>query len=596
MIDEQLVKQAVGSPLYNSKKIPFCITTYTLRFAYVNEAFCKLTGYSSNELVGRSVGILLEKNKLITAYTEFLYYLQHHENKRETWQVKVKSGKLIICKIENSTVKIGNKKYSLTLTLDHTAEQENLGLAQANEEKYRHLTENLPHIIWTNDKTGKPVYMNKVALKYFGKSESDFELWNWMHHINADDAIELEKEWKLASDLNNPVQKELRLKTASGNYKWFQIILFPQIDEQNDTRTWTAIATDIDDRVKAEQKLEKANTRLRSLINASPVPIYSINKNGIVKEFWNPSAERIFGWQKEEVIGNFLPLVTDEYIQEFQSFLKQIRTDGQISIVAKRKNKSGDELILDVHGGCIYDENGDIDELMVTLLDITEIEQQKNHLQESLAEKRTLLQEIHHRVKNNLAIVVSLLQLQVYQSSNQAEKNKLLDAQNRVMSIAMVHELLYSSDEFNKVDLKVYYDQLIKSIKANMPVQTRGVQHELDISLENLNINQAIPLGLLINELLTNSLKYAFPADSNDNCIKLSIHPQGKTIYVNYADNGVGFDLAEGKFTSGLGFKIIESLLTQLDAKSEMDAKNGFSLQFEFTNQLLDQEHSMFVN
>ncbi|MBO6793934.1 MAG: PAS domain S-box protein [Balneolaceae bacterium] len=592
MIDEQLVKQAVGGPLFNSKSIPFCITTRALRFAYVNDAFCEFTGYDNSELVGKSISLLLGKSKMATAFNELLYFLKYHQNKRKVWSVKDKHGSTLVSKVETSEIEIGGKKYMLTITIDSTAEQTNLGLAEATEVKYKQLTENLPHIIWSNDANGKPVYMNKVALKYFGKSEEDFEQWDWLQFFDIEDARVLENEWDVASHLQNPVQKVLRIKNNSGRYKWFQIILLPQFDDNDESTTWTAIATDVDDRIKTEQKLEKANRRLRSLIDASPIPIYSIDKKGLVKEFWNPSAERIFGWKKEEVIGNFIPLASEEYIEEYNGFMKQIQRDGHISVVTKRKNKFGKELIIDVHGGCIYDENGDIDELMVTLLDITEIEQQKDHLRESLAEKNTLLQEIHHRVKNNLAIVVSLLQLQVYQSTNEAEKSKLLDAQNRVMSIAMIHELLYSSEEFNKVDLKAYYDQLIRSIKANMQVQTRRVQHELDITLENLNINQAIPLGLLINELLTNSLKYAFPKNTDANIIKLAIHPYDKSIHVEYEDNGVGFDMSEGEFSTGLGFKIIESLLTQLEAESEMDTKNGFRLKFSFTNKLQDTEHS----
>lgn len=586
MVDEKLVEQAIGSPLYNSKNIPFCITTQGLHFVFVNDAFCKISGYSKEELLNKSISILLGPKKMAAAFNEFFHFLKYRKNKKLVWRVTGKNGKTLVAKIEVMNLKIDGKNYTLTIALDHTEITESKGLAESSEEKYRSLTENLPHIIWTNDVTGKPVYMNKVALKYFGKTSDDFEAWNWLDHFDIEEARELEKEWDIASSLENPVQKIIRIKNKNGHYKWFQVILFPQYDDQNETTTWTAIATDIDDRIKAERKLEKANSRLRSLINASPIPIYSLDTNGHVKDFWNPAAERILGWKKEEVLGKITPLATAKYYEDFEKNLRLIKEQGQFKGIAKREIKDGSEVAIEVHSGCIYNNDREIEEIIILLLDITQQEAQKIHLQDSLAEKKTLLQEIHHRVKNNLSIVVSLLQLQVFRSVNEAEKSKLMDAQNRVMSIAMVHELLYSTDEFSKVDLKAYYDQLINSIATNMQIQTRGVLHELDITLENLNINQAIPLGLLINELITNSLKYAFPTISEESRIKLSIHPDGKNILVHYMDNGIGFNADDDSFTTGLGFQIIKSLLIQLDAKYEMNTKDGFELDMCFENHL----------
>ena len=136
-----------------------------------------------------------------------------------------------------------------------------------------------------------------------------------------------------------------------------------------------------------------------------------------------------------------------------------------------------EEITVDATGGAIHDEFGNIEEVIVTMMDISELIDHRRQLQESLKEKNTLLQEIHHRVKNNLAIIASLLQLQVYQSHSNDEKAKLMDAQNRVKSIAMVHELLYSTEEFNKIDLSEYYERLLLSVKGNVPVSKNFGTH-----------------------------------------------------------------------------------------------------------------------
>ncbi|MGB0346494.1 MAG: PAS domain-containing sensor histidine kinase [Balneolaceae bacterium] len=595
MLDEKVVEDAIGRPLYLSKNIPVCITSSSLKFEYVNDIFCEIAGYSRDELLGKSIAKLIGPKQLIDAFKEFYFFSLHGKNEKKIWRVKNKKGKTIVSKIEVVSIVIEGNKYNLTFAIDYTEFDKNKELVQATEEKYKLLAETMPHFVWTNDGTGKPIYMNKVAKKYFGKTEEEFDDWDWLDHFDIEEAREFEREWEMASQMKNPVQRVSRIKNYDGEFKWFQIVLYPQLNEFDETVSWTAIATDIDDRIKAEQKLSTANKRLRSLIDASPIPIYSIDDSGIIKDFWNPAAEKIMGWKREEVIGKFLPHVREEHIEEFNEVMDITRDQGWLSRVVKRKDKDDNDIIIDINSGCVYDDHGNIEEIMVTLLDITELEQKKIHLEESLNEKKTLLQEIHHRVKNNLAIVVSLLQLQVYQTKSEKEKNKLLDAQNRVMSIAMVHELLYSTEEFSKVDLRTYYDQLIETIKANMFTGTKGVKHELDIGLESLNITQAIPLGLLVNELVTNSLKYAFPKESEENSIRLSIHADGNQIKVDFIDNGVGFDMSEDSFKTGLGFKIMDSLLSQLDSTYQMVSTDGFNLSFTFQNILEVEEQTELI-
>jgi PAS domain S-box-containing protein len=588
MLDEKLVEQAVGIPLYRSKNIPFCITSSSLKFEYVNESFCEISGFNKIELIGKSIVRLIGPTQLLDAVKEQYFFSRHGKNNKNIWRVKTKKGKTIVSQIESFAITVEGKKYTLTFALDYTEFDKSKFLVQASEEKYRLLTETMPHIVWTNDNSGKPIFMNQVAKKYFGKDEGDFENWDWLEFFDIQDARELENEWDFASQMMNPVQNISRIKKYNGDYKWFQIVLYPQSNDFEETVSWTAIATDIDDRIKAEHKLTQSNKRLRSLIDASPIPIYTIDQEGTITDLWNPAAERILGWKKDEVIGKKTPMSTGEFYADYKKNISAIKNSGQLSVITNRKTKNGSDITIEINSGCIYDDKGNIEEIMITLLDLTELEQKKIHLEESLNEKKTLLQEIHHRVKNNLAIVVSLLQLQVYQSSSKKEKNKLLDAQNRVMSIAMVHELLYSTEEFSKVDLNAYYDQLINTIKANMFICTKDVQHELYIGIESLNITQAIPLGLLVNELVTNSLKYAFPSESEENCIRLDIQSDGTLIKVKYSDNGVGFD-ASKDISTGLGFRIIDSLLQQLDSKYHMDSRDGFSLEFTFRDLLLEE-------
>ena len=161
-----------------------------------------------------------------------------------------------------------------------------------------------------------------------------------------------------------------------------------------------------------------------------------------------------------------------------------------------------------------------------------------------------------------------------------------MDAQNRIKSIAMVHELLYSTEEFSKVKLGTYYERLIDSISGNMDMKSQEIAKNLDIQIESLNITQAIPLGLLINELVTNSIKYAFPEPQPDCQINLSISRKDRLVSVEYTDNGVGFSMSSPSFKAGLGFQIMDSLLQQLEATYELEPHDGFTIRFTFPEEI----------
>jgi two-component sensor histidine kinase len=186
---------------------------------------------------------------------------------------------------------------------------------------------------------------------------------------------------------------------------------------------------------------------------------------------------------------------------------------------------------------------------------------------QSLKEKDTLLAEIQHRVKNNLAIITGLLNLQTEKAPCDESRLLMIESRNRVMSISMVHERLYKKENLSKINLKQYLSELVQELIKSFPVHISQIKVVEDLEKIELELTKAVPVGLIINEALTNSLKHAFNSNSNNPIITIKMQIIYDRIHLSLKDNGLGFnDIANRKDTS-LGLSLIESLCDQIDAQ-----------------------------
>lgn len=210
-----------------------------------------------------------------------------------------------------------------------------------------------------------------------------------------------------------------------------------------------------------------------------------------------------------------------------------------------------------------------------------ELEKNEGVIRESLHEKSVLLQEIHHRVKNNLAVVSGLLSLQSYHIEDPQLKHILGKNTNRILSIAKVHEMLYESRDFNNIPFESYIKELSDIIISSMNQEDKMIAFNTDISVKQLNINHGVPLGIIFNELITNSVKYGF-TKMEGNEITIQVKEEGDSVKVVYRDNGIGIKDFEAATHKSLGFTLIDSLLTQIEAESFYETDNQFKLTFTF--------------
>lgn len=208
---------------------------------------------------------------------------------------------------------------------------------------------------------------------------------------------------------------------------------------------------------------------------------------------------------------------------------------------------------------------------------------QRKALQASLDEQKTLLAELNHRVKNNLAIIVSLLNLKRESSENTETREALNECRNRVMSMALVHQKMYQSESKNDIRIQPYIKELVNEIKNSLQIK-KEIDIHTNIEDVKLNIATAIPLGLILNELITNSFKHAFH-DNTKPEIKIQLQPthQAGGIKLIVKDNGKGFGIQEEKIPDGLGLILIKSLCEQIDGTHAFTQNNGLEFSLVFT-------------
>jgi two-component sensor histidine kinase len=236
----------------------------------------------------------------------------------------------------------------------------------------------------------------------------------------------------------------------------------------------------------------------------------------------------------------------------------------------------GSEFPIEIGLNPINTEDGVM--VLASIIDITERRRAQQRLEDTLLEKTVLLNEVHHRVKNNLQVITSLLSLQADYAADPRLRAILAESCGRVKAMALTHQLLYERKDYSKLDLGDYLDRLIQSIRATYRAAEGRINLHLALPPESvhLDLERTIPCGLLVNELVTNSFKHAFP---NERCGEISIElvdGEDEHIHVSVADDGVGLppesELAKG---SSLGLQLVQLFVEQLHGVLEIKRESG---------------------
>lgn len=332
--------------------------------------------------------------------------------------------------------------------------------------------------------------------------------------------------------------------------------------------------TDVTKRKNAEKALINSESKYRSVIeNIQDVFYRSDNQGNLVMV--SPSVRQLLGYEVEESLNK--PIAETFYVnsQDRLDFLRELEKEGSIqNYEVTLKRKDGSVIPVETSSHYYYDEEGKVLGIEGIFRDITERKEAENQLKNSLKEKEILLKEIHHRVKNNMQIVYSLLSLQSECIEDPRYKTIFIENQNRVKSISVIHEKLYLSPDFSNIDFTEYLNSLIIEIFISYGVDMEKIK--VDVKNHNLKMGMdtAIPCGLILNELITNSIRHAFPYGKGLITIDLQLI-NGRYVLI-FSDDGVGIapeiDFHKSKT---LGLQLIKTLVKQLEGTIELDTRNG---------------------
>ena len=328
-------------------------------------------------------------------------------------------------------------------------------------------------------------------------------------------------------------------------------------------------------RRRAEARLEDSEARFHRIFDLSndAILLLDLDLNELVDA--NPRACGLLEYTREELLGMPVSVVFRGDITPLQAFALSVVDDGHGWVEELRcLTRTGRALTVELSASVIEIEERSC--LIAHMRDVTRRQQAQAEILSSLHEKEVLLREIHHRVKNNLQIVTSLLDLQAGQVGGEATRQRFEECRNRVRSIALIHEQLYRGHDQTGLDVREYLKLLTEQVLRAHGVAGNRIGLELKVGVTHLDVDTAVPCGLIVNELMTNALKYAFP-DGRTGRIAVSLDREGgEVLRLTVGDDGVGFpDDVDFRASPSLGLRLVDSLVTQLRGRLDLEPANG---------------------
>lgn len=440
---------------------------------------------------------------------------------------------------------------------------------------------------------GTVIEANRAPLEAAGIALADVrgkKIWDtyWWSHDEAErERVRAAVERAARGEVS---RYDLQVRMRGDSRMAIDFMIAPMQNEKGIVTHLVPSAIDVSDRKLSEQALRLSEARFRQVVEAAPDGLAMVDGNGCMA-LVNGGMERLFGYSRDELLGQPIEkLIPARYLPNHPRLRTQYMQSPSTRDMAGRKElyalrKDGTEFPAEIGLNAMTVDGQNY--VLATVFDVTRRRADQQAIENALTEKTALLDEVHHRVKNNLQVISSLLSLQSRHAPPEVAA-QLAESQGRVKAMALIHQLLYERHDFSRVDLGSYLNRLCNLLRESLSLQRGRINIQLQVPISEeplfMDLQRAVPCGLLVNELVTNALKHAFPGEARGTVtIRLELGADGRGAII-VADDGVGLptDVELGRSKS-LGFQLVPLLVEQLggDLKLSRDAPGTrFELRF----------------
>ena len=560
-----------------------------------NDAAKNIFGYSDDELLKidiedlyKSKAELVEVINLVKKQGNFIGEVDNKRKNGQIFKAFISASQLINDK--------GETFGFMTVSRDITKEKEAEEILKTSENRFAALFMQAPFSIEIFDAKGYHVKVNKQFESIFEFTINDSKKNKYNVHLDKElRDIGIYPYFKKGFEGESSFIPATKTYIKKGNKEkeiWLSRFVYPIINNQKITEVIVIHINETEKKIR-ERKLQEQTAKINAIIENSSHKIWTLNKN-----FELTSFNKNFYHLMKKLLGikiyNGLNIKTitkkatkQEFFETITSVYKNAFNNNSEYFEAPFLDLEKNKIWLEIYLSPIILENGEIEEISCIAQDITEKKQSEYKLKASLNEKEVLLKEVHHRVKNNLQVISSILNLQTAYVKDKNTLNIIKESQNRVKTMAFIHQTLYQTEDFSKINFSNYIQNLTKNLVHSYRITNKKIDVKFNIQKGIfLDLDFAIPCGLIINELISNALKYAFSDDViKKGIITVTLKNTENNILLSVKDNGKGlpekFDINN---TNSLGLQLVSSLIGQLNAKFDIHSEENkiteFKLQF----------------
>ncbi|MTJ49836.1 PAS domain S-box protein [Dolichospermum sp. UHCC 0259] len=454
-----------------------------------------------------------------------------------------------------------------------------------SQEYLRQITENIDSVFWIESlETGQILYVSPAYQKIWGYSCRELyqSPYKWLDSIHPEDLPQIMAA--LSKKINGEYNEQYRIIRSDGEIRWIYDRAFPICDQEGNIYRIAGIAEDITQQKQIEETLKLQERAIAASNNGIIIVDARLSEKKTI--FVNTAFEKITGYSAQEVIGRNCRFLqgNDQQQTGLQTLRTAIQNQTNCLVTIRNYRKDGSLFWNELSISPIYDDQGNLTHFIGIQNDVTARKLAEEQIKSSLQEKEILLKEVHHRVKNNLLVVSSLLYWQAEYLADPVAIKIFEQSQYRIQSMALIHEKLYQSKNLAEIDLSEYLQTVAQQLESSLNLESKTITINFDLQPIFLNIETVTPCGLIINELICNAFEHAFPNhETGQIWIRVKENAQ-KQVTITIEDNGVGFpaDL-DFQNTESLGLQLICLLTKQLDGKITVSSHNGTAFTLTFS-------------